>query len=449
MEKKFTVTRTSKSLVPPSSSSPTPAATEDDAPVPVIMRLSTIDRVPGLRHLVLSLHAFDGHGVVAGEDDEERIRWPARVVREALGKALVDYYPFAGRFVVDEEGEVGVKCSGEGAWFVEAKAECSLEEARHLDGNPMEMVIPKEDLLPEPIPGVDPLDIPLIMQVTEFTCGGFVVGLISVHTIADGLGAGQFINAVADYARGLPKPRVSPVWARDLVPDPPKMPAPPPKLELLDLRHFTVDLSPDHIAKVKSQYFASTGHRCSAFDVVVAVTWQSRTRALRLAGAGYDDVHVCFFANTRHLMLHGGAGAAGFYGNCFYPVRATCGSAEVASADVAGVVKVVRDAKARLAGDVARWAVGGFEQDPYELTFTYDSLFVSDWTRLGFLEADYGWGPPAHVVPFSYHPFMAVAVIGAPPKPKLGSRVMTMCVEEDHLPEFRDQMNAFAFTAGK
>lgn len=43
----------------------------------------------------------------------------------------------------------------------------------------------------------------LNLQVTEFTCGGFVVGLISVHTIADGLGAGQFINAVADYARGL------------------------------------------------------------------------------------------------------------------------------------------------------------------------------------------------------------------------------------------------------
>ena len=127
------------------------------------------------------------------------------------------------------------------------------------------------------------------MQVTEFTCGGFVVGLISVHTIADGLGAGQFINAVGDYARGLPKPRLSPVWARDLIPDPPRMPAPPPKLELLDLREFTVDLTPDHIAKAKSDFFVSMGQRCSAFDVCVAKTWQSRTRALRLAGRLADD----------------------------------------------------------------------------------------------------------------------------------------------------------------
>uniref|UniRef100_A0A452XXF6 3'-N-debenzoyl-2'-deoxytaxol N-benzoyltransferase n=1 Tax=Aegilops tauschii subsp. strangulata TaxID=200361 RepID=A0A452XXF6_AEGTS len=278
-------------------------------------------------------------------------------------------------------------------------------------------------------------------EVTEFTCGGFVVGLISVHTIADGLGAGQFINAVGDYARGLPKPRVSPVWARDLIPDPPRMPAPPPKLELLDLREFTVDLTPDHIAKAKSDFFMSMGQRCSAFDVCVAKTWQSRTRALRLAGRLADDhpVHVCFFANTRHLMLAGAA--EGFYGNCFYPVTVTCSSAEVATGEVVDVVRAVRDAKARLAGDVARWAVGGFAQDPYELRFTYDSLFVSDWTRLGFLEADYGWGAPTHVVPFSYHPFMAVAVIGAPPAPKIGARVMTMCVEEAHLPEFRDQMN--------
>uniref|UniRef100_A0A0D9WCG6 Uncharacterized protein n=1 Tax=Leersia perrieri TaxID=77586 RepID=A0A0D9WCG6_9ORYZ len=438
----FTVTRTSQSLVPPSS--PTPAET---------MPLSVIDRVAGLRHLVRSLHVFENgrrdDGNNAGGESS-----PATVLREALGKALVDYHPFAGRFVVDgEDGKVAVACTGEGAWFVEATADCSLEDVKLLD-HPM--MIPKEELLPEPAPDVDPLDIPLMMQVTEFTCGGFVVGLISVHTIADGLGAGQFINAVADYARGLPSPRVSPSSPpRDAaIPSPPKMPAPPPKLELLHLKYFTVDLSPDHISKVKSSFFQSTGLRCSAFDVSVAKIWQSRTRSiLNLAAgdnnlaAGERTVRVCFFANTRHLMLPP-ATAGNYYGNCFYPVTAAARGVDVASADIADVVGIIRDAKARLAGDVARWAVGGFEEDPYELTFTYDSLFVSDWTRLGFLEADYGWGTPSHVIPFSYHPFMAVAVIGAPPAPKVGARVMTMCVEEKHLPEFRDQMNAFAFAAG-
>ncbi|KAF8762695.1 hypothetical protein HU200_009224 [Digitaria exilis] len=416
----FPVTRTSSSLVAPSSATPHET-----------LLLSVIDRVAGLRHLVRSLHVFDGKAAAGGEST------PAKTLREALGKALVDYYPFAGRFVAEEDGEVKVACTAEGVWFVEAAAACTLEEVKHLD-HPM--LMPKEDLLPEQAPDVDPLDMPLMMQVTEFTCGGFVVGLISVHTIADGLGAGQFINAVADYARGLPKPRVTPVWSRDAIPSPSKIISPPPRFELLDLRYFTADLTPDHIAKVKSSFFASTGQRCSAFDVCVAKTWQSRTRALLLDGAG-DPVHVCFFANTRHLLP--AAAMAGFYGNCFYTVKATRPCGEVAAADVVEVVRAIREAKARLPADFARWAAGGFEKDPYELTFSYDSLFVSDWTRLGFLEADYGWGTPAHVVPFSYHPFMAVAVIGAPPVPKLGARVMTMCVTEKHLPVFQEQMNAF------
>ncbi|CAM0958231.1 unnamed protein product [Alopecurus aequalis] len=412
--------------------SPTPA--EGTLP------LSALDRVPGLRHLVLSLHVFNGAPNV-GEA-------PARVVREALRKALVDYYPLAGRFVEEADGEVRVACTGEGAWFVEATAACTLEEVKHLD-HPM--VIPEEELLPEPAPDVPPLDMPLMMQVTQFSCGGFVVGLISVHTITDGQGAGQFINAVADYARGLPKPRVSPVWARDLVPDPPRMPAPPPTLEQHVLRDLVVDFSPDDIAKVKADFFTSTGQHCSAFDVCVAKTWQSRTRALLLAGAGGNltndsAVHVCIAANTRHLMLAGAA--QGFYGNCLYPVMVTCGSGEVAAGEVADLVRAVRDAKSRLADEVARWTVGGFAQDPYELCFTYSTLFVSDWRHLGFLQADYGWGTPAHVVPFPCHPFMPVALIGAPPAPKVGARVTTRCVEEAHLPEFTNQMNAFA-SSGK
>jgi hypothetical protein len=148
----FPVTRTSRSLVAPSSATPRET-----------LRLSVIDRVAGLRHLVRSLHVFDGR--LGGGGGEAAVRTPAETLREALGKALVDYYPFAGRFV-EEDGEVRVACTAEGAWFVEAAAACTLEEVKHLD-HPM--VIPKEDLLPEPAPDVNPLDMPLMMQVRIHT----------------------------------------------------------------------------------------------------------------------------------------------------------------------------------------------------------------------------------------------------------------------------------------
>uniref|UniRef100_A0A0E0JHC3 Acyl transferase 4 n=1 Tax=Oryza punctata TaxID=4537 RepID=A0A0E0JHC3_ORYPU len=438
----FAVVRTSREFVRPSAA--TPSSGEP-------LELSIIDRVVGLRHLVRSLHIFaPTSGAVGGEDDVDaaaRPSSPASVIKEALGKALVDYYPFAGRFV-DGDGGPGsarVECTGEGAWFVEAVAGCSLDDVNRLD-HPL--MIPEDDLLPDAAPGVQPLDLPLMMQVTEFSCGGFVVGLISVHTLADGLGAGQFINAVGDYARGLDRPRVSPIWAREAIPSPPKLPpGPPPELKMFQLRHVTVDLSLDSINKVKSSYFTSTGHRCSTFDVAIAKTWQARTRSLRLPDPS-SRVNLCFFANTRHLMAgaawpDGGNGGKGFYGNCFYPVSVVAESGAVEAADVAGVVGMIREAKARLPADFARWAVADFKEDPYELSFTYDFLFVSDWTRLGFLEADYGWGTPSHVIPFAYYPFMAVAIIGAPPVPKTGARIMTQCVEDEHLPAFKEEIKAF------
>lgn len=116
------------------------------------LKLSVLDRVPGLRHLVRSLHVFE-----KGEE-------PAKVIREAVGKALVPYYPFAGRFKEEEEegGEVVVECNGEGAWFVEAVANCTLEDVGKLD-HPL--VISTGALFPDPQPEFEPLDIPVMMQV--------------------------------------------------------------------------------------------------------------------------------------------------------------------------------------------------------------------------------------------------------------------------------------------
>ncbi|KAK3429668.1 hypothetical protein EUGRSUZ_E01160 [Eucalyptus grandis] len=53
---------------------------------------------------------------------------PARVVKEALAKALVYYYPLAGRTWEGPDCKLGVDCTGEGILFVEADADVSLQE---------------------------------------------------------------------------------------------------------------------------------------------------------------------------------------------------------------------------------------------------------------------------------------------------------------------------------
>ncbi|PWZ17366.1 Acyl transferase 5 [Zea mays] len=429
----ITVTKKSQSFVVPSSTATTTPTTDT-------LELSAIDRVPGLLHMVRSLHVFRGKDATARSDAAAAAASrPADVIRAALSRALVDYRPFAGRFVGSlYTGEASVECTDDGAWFVDAVTDCSLDDVNGLD---YPLMISKEELLPAAEEGVDPTSIPMMMQVTEFACGGFVVGLAMVHTLADGLGAAQFINAISEFARGLDKPTIAPIWARNLIPNPPKLPGSLPTFESFGFQHFVTDVTVDNIAHVKTEYFQANGQYCSTFDVVVAKVWQARTRAIK-----YNPnfkVHVCFFANTRHLLTRVLPKNGGFYGNCFYPVTVTATAEDVASGGLLDVIRMIRDGKAKLPVEFSRWSTGDVNVDPYQLTFKHNVLFVSDWTWLGFFEVDYGWGVPNHILPFASADYMAVAVLGAPPTTKKGAQVMTQCVEKEHLMDFKEEMKAF------
>lgn len=52
----------------------------------------------------------------------------AEVIKKALSDILVHYYPVAGRLTISSEGKLIVNCTGEGAVFVEAEADSSIEE---------------------------------------------------------------------------------------------------------------------------------------------------------------------------------------------------------------------------------------------------------------------------------------------------------------------------------
>lgn len=50
------------------------------------------------------------------------------VIKDALSKVLVQYFPLAGRLTISSEGKLIVNCTGEGAVFVEAKADSTIKE---------------------------------------------------------------------------------------------------------------------------------------------------------------------------------------------------------------------------------------------------------------------------------------------------------------------------------
>lgn len=49
-------------------------------------------------------------------------------MKDALARVLVHYYPLAGRLTISPEMKLIVDCSAEGAVFVEAEADCDMED---------------------------------------------------------------------------------------------------------------------------------------------------------------------------------------------------------------------------------------------------------------------------------------------------------------------------------
>jgi hypothetical protein len=140
------VTKSPPALVPPAG--PTPGGS---------LPLSSIDKTAAVRVSVDFIQVFPS-SAEAAKDQAASVA----AMREGFARALVHYYPVAGRIAEPVPGEPEIDCTGEGVWFIEAEASCSLEEARNLE---RPLCIPKEELLPRPPPEVRVEDTVLLAQV--------------------------------------------------------------------------------------------------------------------------------------------------------------------------------------------------------------------------------------------------------------------------------------------
>lgn len=149
--------------------------------------------------------------------------------------------------------------------------------------------------MPDPDPNEDPIR-PMILQITKFSCGGFVLGAAVHHAICDGFGATIFFNAVAEIARGSGRVGVAPVWRRSALLGPRN----PPRVEypIHEFLSLDKDFSPyagsgkrvvkeylnveeEWLDRVKGLLYKQSGLKFTTFEALGAFIWIARYALFR------------------------------------------------------------------------------------------------------------------------------------------------------------------------
>nr|GMD67072.1 spermidine coumaroyl-CoA acyltransferase-like [Ipomoea batatas] len=183
-----------------------------------ILSFSTIDNDPNIELLCQTLYVYQAnptsHSNGSSHAEVCESADPVLVLKTALSKALVYYYPLAGKLKRNSNGRLEITCNGDGVPFMEATADCALSSLNYFDGT--DVKIGREFVFYWPSHSAAGYH-PLVLQVTRFSCGGFTVGMGLSHSVCDGYGAALFFRAMTELATGKEHPSVKPVWEREIL----------------------------------------------------------------------------------------------------------------------------------------------------------------------------------------------------------------------------------------
>ncbi|XP_023536048.1 fatty alcohol:caffeoyl-CoA acyltransferase-like [Cucurbita pepo subsp. pepo] len=341
-----------------------------------------------------------------------------------LSRVLVDYYPLAGRLRTCPQHlhKLQVDCNGEGALFAEAFLDVHSHHFLSFTSNPDASW---STLLYKP--KVDALNFaqlpPLLLQVTYLRCGGMILSTAIHHCLCDGIGTSQFLHAWAHITSqsNLSPPLTPPFHSRHVLShrDPTRIHCAHPQYTKTPRANWDVDITKSLQSQplVPSSSIFTTSQilrlkpsfNCTTFETLASHTWRSWIRSLDLPPSLH--VKLLFPVNIRNKLVP--KIPKGYYGNAFVLGCAESSVNELTVAeDLNGVVRLVQNAKSIIDDDYIKSTIFQLEDKSLQADLSA-SLVISDWSKLGLQDLDFGLGKPLVMSPLSSDVFcLFLPVIG-------------------------------------
>ncbi|CAN1137527.1 Omega-hydroxypalmitate O-feruloyl transferase [Linum perenne] len=267
------------------------------------------------------------------------------VIKDALSKVLVHYYPLAGRVTVTPEGKFAVKCTGEGVVFVEAEA--------NYGQSAVEFIISWAEIAR----GISPISNPPFLDRTILKAR-IPLQIPFHHPEFDSIE-----HKSADINPFLNQPNVS------------------------EYIHFT----PQMIQTLKSRAAAESleNRAPSTYEALSAFVWIARTKALQMSPDQLTK--ILLVANTRGKFNP--PLPKGYFGNAIKFTPALSSAAELVQNPISYTVSKVREAIKMVSEDgYLRSAIDYYELTKAKRPRGFGTFTATSWSRLDFEATDFGWG---------------------------------------------------------
>ncbi|XXG58613.1 hypothetical protein AAC387_Pa04g0885 [Persea americana] len=374
-----------------------------------------------------------------------------QILKEALSKALVPFYPIAGRLKRDKNGRIEIDCNGEGVLFVEAETDAAIDDFGDFAPTmEFKRLIPAADYTQD----ISSYTL-LVLQVTYFKCGGVSLGVGLQHQVADGASGLHFINYWSDVARGLDltiPPFIDRTLLRARDPPIPKFPhieyqppfpmkTPSPAQDTKSCTSTAIfKFTRDQLNTLKSRsrdgpYNAPT---YSSYEMLAGHVWRCASKARGLP----DDQPTKLFIATDSRGRLCPPLPRGYFGNAIFTTTPIAVAGDLISKPVTYAAGLIHDILVRMDDEYLRSALDYLEMQP-DLTplvrgahtFRCPNVGITSWSRLPIHDADFGWGRPIFMGPGGIG-YEGLGIV-LPSPTNDGSLSLAISLHADHMVHFQ------------